>query len=405
MDIEVRAIRDDEVAAYWATLSRAFGELFRPEDIEEEAKIFELDRTIAAFEGDALVGCAGIYSLPLSIPGGTLPMAGVTQVGVLPTHRRRGVLTELMRKQLEDVRDRGELVAGLWASESSIYGRFGYGMAAQVAGLEIERSRSAFIRPHQPGGLISLIEKEEALKEFPPIYQRVVAGWPGMWGRNEAWWRHSYADLEHWRDGASPLYFAVHRTSAGSDGFVTYRLKQQWQEFPGGTVLVRELIAETPEAYADLWRYCFDIDLRTKIEAWPRPTDEPLAHLLAEPRRLITKVHDSLWLRLVDLPGALSARRYSAPGRVVFEVRDGFCPWNDGRHELTVDSDGTGRCVPTDAPPDLVLSAADLGATYLGGASFGALAWVGRVQGEETVLRRADAMFAWDPKPWCPQVF
>jgi predicted acetyltransferase len=404
MDIIVRPITEDEVAAFWRTLGRAFAETIRPEDLEVEAKVFELDRTLAAFEGDELVGCAGIYSLTLTVPGGRLPMAGVTEVGVLPTHRRRGALRELMRRQLEDVRDRGELIAGLWASESSIYGRFGYGMAVVVTDLEIERHRTAFARPHQPSGRISLIEKEEAIREFSPIHERVVAATPGMWSRSEARWEHTYSDLEHWRDGATPLFFAVHRSDSAPDGYVVYRIKQEWGEHPKGTVKVRELIAETPAAYADLWRFCFDIDLMTKIEAWPRPQDEPLPYLLAEPRRLTRKTQDSLWLRLVDVPSALAARSYSGTGRLVFEVRDAFCPWNEGRYELVAGHGGS-ECHPTDDPADLVVEASDLGAVYLGGTKFWNLAWAGRVQGEADALRRADELFRWEPAPWASQVF
>jgi predicted acetyltransferase len=183
-----------------------------------------------------------------------------------------------------------------------------------------------------------------------------------------------------------------------------YRIKQEWADHPKGTVKVRELIAETPAAYADLWRYCFDIDLMTKIEAWPRPLDEPLAYLLAEPRRLTRKTQDSLWIRLVDVPSALAARRYSGSGRMVFEVRDAFCPWNEGRYELEGGPDGS-ECHPTDDPADLVVEASDLGAVYLGGTKFWNLAWAGRVQGEADALRRADELFRWEPTPWCSQVF
>jgi predicted acetyltransferase len=333
-------------------------------------------------------------------------MAGVTAVGVQPTHRRRGILTQMMRKQLDDVRDRGEPVAGLWASESSIYGRFGYGMAASVAELVMERKRSNFARPHQPSGRLRLVEKDEALKELPAVFDRVLPSRPGMWARTETWWRHTLADLERWRDGASALFFVLHESSHGIDGYAMYRVKRgEWNDsLPDHTVKIRELMAETREAYADLWRFLFDIDLDERVEAWPRPVDEPLLWMLAEPRRLVTRTNDGLWLRVVDIPGALDGRRYSVSDRLVLEVRDAFCPWNEGRYELEAGPDGA-ECRPSDREPDVVLGAADLGAAILGGVRFSVLHRADRVEGDPSALRRADQMFAWDPLPWCHQVF
>jgi predicted acetyltransferase len=405
MDIEVRAITEDELPAYMRTLERAFGETIREEEWQAERRVVELDRSLGAFDGPALVGTAGAFSLVLTVPERALPMAGITQVAVQPTHRRRGVLTQLMRRQLEDVRDRGELIAGLWASESSIYRRFGYGIASQTAEFEIDRHRTAFARPHQPTGRLWLADMDEARLALPPVYDRAVPGRPGMLSRSEAWWDLTFTDLEHWRNGASALFFALHDSGRGVDAYAMYRVKKDWSSGPGGgTVKVREVMADTLEAYVDLWRFCFDIDLIEKIEAWPRPIDDPLLFLLAEPRRLNMKISDALWIRLVDLPAALAARRYSATGRVVFDVRDVFCPWNEGRFELEGGPDGA-DCRPTDEEPDISLDAGDLGAAYLGGTRLGALARSGRLEGEAEGLRRADAMFAWDPPPYCPYVF
>jgi predicted acetyltransferase len=196
-------------------------------------------------------------------------MAGVTAVGVLPSHRRRGILRELMRRQLEDIHELGEPLAGLWASESSIYGRFGYGMAARSARLQIDRERTAFIRPYEPGGRMVLEEKEKALEIMPSVYDRVLRGQPGMFGLSPAHWQIRVADLESSREGASPLFFALYESGDGVDGYVTYRLKHDWNadDIPAGTVKVQELMAATTDAYAALWQYCFGIDLRKTIEA------------------------------------------------------------------------------------------------------------------------------------------
>jgi predicted acetyltransferase len=405
MDIEVRAIAESELPDYGRSLGRAFNEDFTAEDWEVERTVMEFDRTLAAFDGTDMVGTTGAFPLILTIPGGSLPMAGVTQVSVLPTHRRRGVLTQMMRTQLDDIRERGELVAGLWASESSIYGRFGYGIATLCTAIEIERSRTAFAHSRQSSGRVWLAEKDAALEHVPDVYDRATAGWPGTLRRPANWWRRITADLEHWRDGATRLYYALHDSGEGVDGYVLYRVKQDWGSgFGSGIVKVREVMATSLAAYADLWQYCFGIDLIAKIEAWPRPLDDPLQYLLAEPRRLNMRVADAMWIRLVDVPAALAARRYAAPGQIVLDVRDAFCAWNEGRYELDAGPGGA-TCRPTTRDADLTLDAADLGGTYLGGVRFGALARGGRVEGDAAALTLADGMFGWDRPPFCPNVF
>lgn len=407
MDVDVRPVSAEEFEAFARAVERAFGSHARDDEVAAWRPIFEPDLSLAAFEGPDIVATTGAFSLVLSVPGGQVPMPGVTAVGVAPTHRRRGLLTMLMRRELDDFREAGQVIAGLWASEGSIYGRFGYGLATLTADLKVDCGRSAFSRPHQPLGRVALLDKEDALRRLPPIYERVALQQPGMWLRNERWWTAINADLEHWRDGASALFFAVHETPEGHpDGYVTYRVKHDWEEaMPETTLRVRELIAENPEAYADLWRFCFDHDLIKVVHAWPRPVDEPLLHMLAEPRRLRLKVGDGLWLRLVDVPAALAARRYSADDRIVFEVRDGFCPGNEGRYELEGGTDGA-TCRSTDRQPDVILDVADLGAVYLGGVRFQTLRRAGRmIEASAGALARADAMFAWDPLPFCTTVF
>jgi predicted acetyltransferase len=406
VDIEIRTVPEESFEDFLKADYRAFGEYPRREDFEPSRKVFEPARTLAGYDGGQMVGTAAAATFSLTVPGGEVPMAGVTGVGVVPTHRRRGILTHLMRRQLDDVREAGEPVAGLWASESVIYGRFGYGMAAYSTELEMERARSQFLRPLDESGRVRLVDREEALEILPVVFDRFRARQPGFWSRTPGWWDLMLADLEHRRDGATALWFVIHETEGQPDGYATYRVKHDWSgAFPADTLLVRELIAGTDQAYARLWRYCFDVDLIAKIEAWPRAVDEPLFHMLADPRRLSVRVFDGLWLRLIDIPRALSARRYSSDGRIALDLRDEFCPWNEGRYELEAGPDGA-ECSRTEGEPDLVLSAADLGAVYLGGVPFASLARAGRVQEcRDGALRRADALFAWDPQPWCPAVF
>jgi predicted acetyltransferase len=406
MDVEIRPVTLEEFEKYLRSTERAFGHHPSAEEIEGERRVFEPERSLAVFDGDSIVGTTGAFSLEVTVPGGGVPMAGVTAVGVAPTHRRRGLLTMMMRRQLDDVRDLGEPLAGLWASEGAIYQRFGYGMAAHACQIEIERPWTSFARPYEWRGSVRLVEKDEAMGLMPPIMDRVADATPGMWKRSQPFWQHHFADLERWRDGASALFFAVYESPEGPDGYTAYRVKHDWS---GGvaksTLKVRELMAATPEATAALWRSCFDHDLIGRVESWPRPLDEPLLHMLANPRALELRVGDGLWLRLVDVPGALAARRYSTSGRVVLEVHDSFCPWNEGRYELEGGPDGA-LCRPVKSEADLAVDVADLGATFLGGVTFRQLHRAGRVS-EVTAgaMARADAMFAWDPLPFCSAVF
>jgi predicted acetyltransferase len=407
MDVEIRASTDEEWPQFARAVERAFSDHPTQEAVDAWRVVHEPPRSLAAVDGSEIVGTTGAFTMTLTVPGGELPMAGVTAVGVAATHRRRGILTAMMRRQLDDVRDLGEPLAGLWASEGSIYQRFGYGMATLSASIKIDRSRTQIFWPMETPGRLRLIDKDEALKQLPPIYERIRLERPGMLGRDQKWWEHLLVDLKDWRDGASALFFVLHETNEGPDGYAQYRVKHHsWSESQGVNVLkARELIAANPQAYTALWRYCFDVDLIGRIDAWPRPVDEPLLYMLADPRRLNFEVSDGLWLRLVDVPAALSARRYAESDALVFEVQDTFCQWNEGRYLLEGGPDGA-ECRSTDREPDLVVHAADLGATYLGGGSFPILRRAGRVV--ETSLgavARAERMFTWDPKPWCPQVF
>jgi predicted acetyltransferase len=406
MDVEIRPVTSDEFEAYIRATERAFGHHPSPDEVANEGKIFEPDRSLAVFDGDRIVGTTGAFSLEVTVPGGALPMAGVTEVGVAPTHRRRGLLTMMMRRQLDDVRDLGEPLAGLWASEGAIYQRFGYGMATFACEIEIERPWTGFARPYESRGSVRLVEKDEAVRLMPSILERVADVTPGMWKRSQAFWEHNFADLERWREGASALFFAVHESPEGPDGYAAYRVKHKWPGgVPKGTIKIKELMATTTEASAQLWRSCFDHDLMGTVEAWPRPLDEPLLHMLANPRALGLRVGDGMWLRLVDVPKALASRQYSTNDRVVFEVRDSFCPWNEGRYELEGGPDGASS-KPVKGEADVAVEAADLGATFLGGVRFSQLHRAGRAS-EITpgAMARVDAMFAWDPLPFCSAVF
>ncbi|HEX6507620.1 MAG TPA: GNAT family N-acetyltransferase [Chloroflexota bacterium] len=410
MSYEIRAVTDDEFAQYIRVIGTVFGGAPPDEEIEAFRKRVEMDRTIAVFDGDQIVGTAGAISFQLTVPGlQTLPAAGVTAVTVLPTHRRQGLLRAMMEHQLKDVKERGEPLAILLASESVIYGRFGYGLSTTQATYAIDPKYTRFAcYPRDENGRLKLVDKEEASRVLPDVYDRARCLQPGAVSRRAEWWEGFFRDPERWRRGTSERMYVVYQSESGqADGFVTYRIKENWENgFPDNTLILTQLIAATPEARAALWRYSLGVDLVSTVEARTFPIEEPLRWMLTEPRRLrVKEATDFLWTRLVDVPAALGGRRYAAEGSVVFEVEDAFRPENTGRYLLEAEADGA-TCSRTDREADLTLQVADLGAAYLGGVGFTTLARASRVE-EHTpgALKRADAMFACEPQAWCATEF
>ena len=370
-----------------------------------ERLVLEVDRWHAAFDDGRIVGGAAAASYRFTVPGGAqVSGAGVTAVGVQPTHRRRGINAALMRAQLDDVHVRGEPIAVLYASEGGIYGRFGYGLSAFLGEIDFEGGRSTFIRGYRPVGSVRLLPRAEALPAMRAIYDRAQPRRPGMIAMDDGWWEWLFFEKESEKD--EPTFYAVHDTDGEPDAYATYRVKHEWPDsIPKLELTVRQLVAATPDAYADIWRYLFDVDLVHRVKAWNRPVDEPLSFLMEEPRRLRLRIADGLRVRLVDVPAALEARGFVGDGRVVVDVEDRFCSWNEGRYAIEV-SAGAASCSRTDEEPDIACSATDLGATYLGGATFRQLHRAGRVDERRAgALERVDALFASDPAPWSPFIF
>jgi predicted acetyltransferase len=398
---EIRAITDEEYGDYIDVLHVAFGETPAPETVDYWRTVLELERTVAAFEGTRMVGTAGVISFDLTVPGGSVPMGGVTAVGVLPSHRRRGLLRTMMRRMLDDCRERGEPVAGLLASESAIYGRYGYGMATETAHLELETAHAAFARPVAPPA-VELVGVSDAAGAVAPIYERARASRAGMPDVSGARWGWLALDPESERQGAGPRQVAVLDDRA----YAVYRLKPAWKDgLADHEVVVEDLVALDPDSYASIWRWVLDLDLAGRVSAGHRPLDEPLGLLLADPRRLRRRVTDWLWLAILDVPAALEGRRYRRPGRLTVTVVEGFAPGVEGTYGIEV-QDGRATVDVSTGEPDLVLTAAALGAAYLGGTALRRLAAAGHVT-ERTpgALDSADAMFATTPAPWCPFEF
>ncbi len=383
----------------------AIGQYFNPppgdEFLERWVRILPHERMHAAFEDAEVVGGAGAFPFELSVPGGSLPCAGVTAVGVHPTHRRRGVLRAMMDAQLRDAHERGEPIAALWASEETIYGRFGYGIASWAGELRIPHEWDAFAEPLESAGTTRFVTPKEARGLFPPIYDRVRRERTGMPSRSPEWWEVRHLDLpEHEKDAprrfvvleadGEPLAYAIYRTHFGFEGgSASSRLR------------VNEALGATPEAMAAIWRFVLDVDWMAVVEAPLAPPDHPLFLLLAAPRRARYRMGDGLWVRLVDVGAALAGRVYGDGGPLVLEVGDAICEWNDGRWRLE-----GGECSRTKEKPDLALDVAALGSAFLGAVSFKELRAALRVEERrEGAIARADRLFAWRQLPWCPEIF
>ncbi len=319
----------------------------------------------------------------------------------MPTHRRRGILTELMRHQLDDLRERGEPLAALWASEPVIYGRFGYGIASPAASMEAEKAGFAFRDDPGPTGAARLLTKDEARKLFPPVYDRARVQRHGMMSRSDARWNGRVEDPEHWRDGASVKYYVLIEFDGQGEAFAMYRVKQKWERgMSQSELLLVDAIATSTEATRELWRYIFGVDLIARVSLWNYDPATPLFLMVRDARRLQLKLGDGIWLRLVDVGEALRRRSYAAEGTVCLEVTDAFCPWNEGSYRAGDDAG------PTEDSPELRLSAADLASAYLGAFSFERLAASGRVEElTEGAIARASALFRTELPPWCPEPF
>ena len=287
MTIEIRPPAEDELRAAMTAAEIAFGTgAVEDEDWERERKALPASRALAAFDHGKPVALAGAYAFDLTVPGGRLPCAGVTWVGVMPTHRRQGILRDFMKQQLADVHGWGEPIAALWASEASIYGRFGYGQAAQNAHMKSDRAH--FALRGGVAGSTRLVDADEALALFRPVYERLRVARAGMLSRDERWWKeHRLADPESWRRGAGRKFYVAVEIDGEVEGYALYRVKDEWQDgFARGEVRVTEAFATSPAAHGLLWRFLHEIDLTVRVEAYCFDPGSSLPLLVRDPRAL-----------------------------------------------------------------------------------------------------------------------
>lgn len=407
---EIRTLAPEDVDLFRSRVARGFG---NDGDSNDEAArerfqaVFDYDRVFAVYDRDDIVGTGGAFTFGLTVPGGReVPMGGTTIITVQPTHRRQGVLRQLMDHHLDEVAERGEPLAGLWASESSIYGRFGYGQATFRHITKIDASAVTFRDPPDGGTRLRLVESDEATDLLPPIYESIRARRPGMLTRSEEWWTHRrIADPESWRGGKSAQRYLICEVDGRATGYAVYRQDAKWDDFiADGEVVVVELIATDHSSHRAIWSFLTNIDLFPRVSWWNLPLDDPLAALVTDDRRLRRTLSDAMWVRLMDVTAALEARTYESDGVIVFSVEDATRPKNSGTYRLEV-VDGTAQVMETTDPPEISMDIEILGHLYLGGGDARVMAAAGRIDGDPVAVSTLHGLFRTDVAPWCPEVF
>lgn len=398
--MELRTITDDEVPAWCRTMIQTFGgdpaaDAVAPERLRALIRI--PGRAWGAFDGGHCVGTAATFEHRVSLPGGgAIAMAGLTMVTVRPTHRRRGILRGLIDLHLADQRANGEPVSGLWASESSIYSRFGYGLATECEDLAVDaRGMEVALR----GTADTIEELDDAMVTglLGPVFGQIAGHRAGLISRSPAWWAwRRLRERDDMRKGASPRRYHAAWRDGVVTGWIASRQRFGWTEggLPSGSFEIDELFAVDPRAEASLWRFACAVDLFPTVKYWNAPTDTLLPWLVADPRRIRRLRTDGMWVRVEDVAASFAARNYAADGRIVLGV-------DDRSYALEVQG-GVAQCAETTEPPTLVSDRATLGSLLLGGVSPFVLARAGRLDGDVVTAQR---LFPWPTPPWTAEIF
>ncbi len=409
MTIEIRNTRVEELPAFVTSMSVAFLEHLPTDGVAEQlARVWDMNRTWAAFDGDTIAGTFRSWPTELTVPGGgRLAASAIAGVTVRPTHRRRGILRQLVAAEHAAIRERGEAVGLLYASEYPIYGRFGYGVACRRAAWTLSTARTRFLVPGT--GTLELVETSEAVRDqLIAVFDAWRARQPGEIRRRPFTWDMDTGLKETSWDPRWKGWIALHRDETGAiDGYVRYRAEQKWETSqPQGTLLVDDLHALTQDAYVSLWRYLAEVDWVATVKAERRSPSERLPWLLSNARAAdVSDIGDGLWARLFDIPKALEARTYERDGSAVIEVVDGGTEGRPLRVLLEASTAGA-TCRSTDRSPDITVGLAALSAAYLGGTPLRAAAVAagldehrpGAAADVEALLRTAD-------EPWCSTFF
>jgi predicted acetyltransferase len=402
--MEIRELQREEIPAFANAFTVPLGLEHSQAWAERFAAYGEVNRYRLGWDEGRVVATLGAHSLPMTVPGGRVSTAGTCTITVMPTHRRRGILRQLMSEHLIDLRKRGDVLSALWASEGDIYGRFGYGMATERAHWRIPAAHAQLrLPPERPTGM-RWLDADEAAQQLPPLYERIAQQRVGFVGRRPLWWEYRVFADPVGASGVHPQRRVLYAPEGEPQGYALYRTRRV-DPAHGQQVMVQEVVAATPEAERALWQFLFSLDLIDSVDIANLSVESPLRWWLRDLGKVDRRVHDALWLRIVEVEQALQARRYAAEGQLVLEVRDAFCPWNEGSYRLVVGDHGNVTCLRTDERPDVSCSIESLGAVYLAGGRWSDHWRAGLVTGSVEAIQRADCLFAWHQVPWCPDKF
>lgn len=399
MATTIRTIHDDEVADFRSALMGVFGG-DADDDPGGSARfraLIDCSQAWAAFDGKHIVATTATFNLAMAVPGGTLPIAGLTHVTVRPTHRRRGLLRELMACHFADAKARGFAVSGLWASEAKIYRRFGYGLAAIHDEVTIQNAHAVNFIDGAQRDELAWIDEAEARAVMPGLYDTATAQRPGVLRRTATWWQERrFLEAPFVRKGASRRRHVLATRGGAPVGYVTYRHRGGLGGHDSAVEIV-ELLGVDQRAEATLWQFVMRMDLFPTVKWSNAPRDLTLPWMVDDWRSIARSCADNVWLRIDDVGAALAARRYVVDGNLRFAV-DGTT------YELQVHN-GQGQCVVVQAAPELTIDRAALGSLYLGSVPARQLAAAGWLVGDAAVIARAEALFAWPVAAWCPEIF
>lgn len=407
--IEIRSLRDEDLERFLTAMSGPFG-FDLPEDaegrtavLERMNKLFEPERARCAFDDGRIVGTLGAFSFQMTVPENTVPVAGTTQVTVAVTHRRQGLLRQMMLSHLEEAVEHGDVAAALWASDSAIYGRFGFGMAAWGTEIEIDRRHTDLHRLAAEPAPVEIADAGDIRQPAIEVYDRVRMQTPGLMSHNEGWWDRILGDPPWGRGGASMARYALVTENGHPTGWTKYRLKDvEGDGHPAQDVIVVQLYATSPGAWAGLWNHVMSHDFGHTIRAGRRPLDDPIHSLLRGVRRAKTKLMDSLWVRILDVPRMLESRVYSTAGSIGIAVHD---PLGYAAGSYRLETDGSSATVSLADDADVEMDIEDLSALSLGGRSAVEMAMAGRISGSPSDVDRLDTLFRGTRAPWSPVVF
>lgn len=396
--IEFRDALEHERVQFYRTMHRGFSGHYTPDEghlEHDKAAYGPMDSCVCAFDNDEIVGTSSWVEFELTVPGGITRFMGVTDVTVAATHTRRGIMSEMMRRLLIKGRDAGQHLAGLWASESSIYGRFGYGISGCNNVAKIDTRDSRFRTTPTIDGEVRFAEPPKMRQVAPEVWRKAADATPGMMLRFDAQWDWIYNPKRIRRIRERKSFYVTYAEGHNHLGYAAYSIQHRDDDLHStNLVRVHEVIAATTAAETALWRFLLDIDLATEVIHHHHPQKSNLLWMLADPRKLSLTPYDSVWMRILDPVKALTARTYSANGEIAIALTDNFCQWTEGVYLLTVNDDGNATCEPTDRPPDITMPIASLGSIYMGAMLLSDLARAGRVTEHKSgSVAQIDTMF------------